>query len=129
MIIVNINGFLTEFTAGQRQLTVEGAPATVAQALAQLWQAHEGLRDRVVNEQGQVRQHVNIFLNSENLRYQQGLQTPVADGAEITILPAVSGGSTGIRKPRAGSESVDRFSGFGITGLNHKGVLNESNLE
>jgi molybdopterin synthase sulfur carrier subunit len=93
MITVNINGFLTEFTAGQRQLTVEGAPGTVAQALAQLWQTHEGLRDRVVNEQGQVRQHVNIFLNSENLRYQQGLQTPVTEGCEITILPAVSGGN------------------------------------
>jgi molybdopterin synthase sulfur carrier subunit len=92
MITVNINGFLTEFTDGQRQVKVDAVPGTVAETLSQLWKSYEGLRDRVVNEKGQVRPHVNIFLNSDNLRYLQGLQTPVADGAEITILPAVSGG-------------------------------------
>ena len=92
MITINIAGFLTEFTDGRRQLSLDAAPGTVGEALAQLWRLHVGLRDRVLNEQGQVRPHVNIFLNNENLRYQQGLQTPLADGAEITILPAVSGG-------------------------------------
>ena len=99
MITVNINGFLTEFTEGQRQLTVDAAPGTVGEALAQLWRSHAGLRDRVVNEQGVVRPHVNIFLNNENLRYLQGLQTPIAEGAEITILPAVSGGTDVNREP------------------------------
>ncbi len=99
MITFNISGFLTEFTAGKKQLTVTASPGTVGEALTQLWQLHVGLRDRVLNEQGQVRPHVNIFLNNENLRYQQGLETTLADGAEITILPAVSGGEREGRKP------------------------------
>ncbi|MCU1268334.1 MAG: molybdenum cofactor biosynthesis protein MoaD [Acidobacteria bacterium] len=92
MIIINITGFLTEFTGRRRQITLAGSPATVAEALSSLWQLHVGLRDRVVNEQGKVRQHVNIFVNSDNVRQQQALATPLKDGDEITILPAVSGG-------------------------------------
>jgi molybdopterin converting factor small subunit len=57
-----------------------------------LWQQHLGLRDRVVNEQGNLRQHVNIFLNDENVRRKQLLDTALPDNCEITILPAVSGG-------------------------------------
>jgi MoaD family protein len=99
MITININGFLTEFTDGRKQLTVDASPGTVGEALTQLWKSHVGLRDRVLNEQGHVRPHVNIFLNNDNLRYHQGLDTPLADGAEITILPAVSGGGPEGRKP------------------------------
>jgi len=53
---------------------------------------HVGLRDRVVNEKGEVRLHVNIFLNNENIRHQQALNTSLSEGDEITILPSVSGG-------------------------------------
>ncbi len=92
MIAINVNGFLTEFTNGQRQISLAAAPPSVGDALSELWQVHAGLRDRIVNEQGQVRQHVNIFLNSDNIRQLQSLATPLNDGDEITILPAVSGG-------------------------------------
>lgn len=93
MIKVNVAGFLTDFTGGRSQITLESAASTVGQALDELWQEHIGLRDRVVNERGELRPHVNIFLNDENVRRQQMLETTIQDNCEITILPSVSGGS------------------------------------
>ena len=92
MITFNVAGFLTDFTGGLNQIAIEGASASVGEALGELWKLHLGLRDRVLNEQGQLRQHVNVFLDSENIRRKQSLNT-VADGSELTILPSVSGGS------------------------------------
>lgn len=92
MITVSITGFLTDFTNGERQIQISDKPATVREALQHLWQLHVGLRDRVVNEQGHLRQHVNIFLNNENVRRLQSLDTSLTEGDEITILPSVSGG-------------------------------------
>jgi molybdopterin synthase sulfur carrier subunit len=93
MITFNVTGFLTDFTNGQSQITVDSPATTVGEALEGLWQKHIGLRDRVLNEQGQIRQHVNIFLNDENVRRKQLLATTLPDNCEITILPAVSGGA------------------------------------
>ena len=92
MIKINITGFLTDFTGGRSELTLDSAPATVGEALEKLWDLHVGLRDRVVNEQGELRQHVNIFLDNENIRRKQLLKTELSNGSEITILPSVSGG-------------------------------------
>jgi sulfur-carrier protein len=92
MITINIAGFLTDFTQGKSELRIDSSPSTVSEALEELWSLHVGLRDRVVNEQGQLRQHVNIFLNNENIRRNQTLATELPDGSEITILPSVSGG-------------------------------------
>jgi molybdopterin converting factor small subunit len=92
MIKFNVAGFLTDFTEGRNQIAIESAPSSVGEALTELWKLHPGLRDRVVNEQGQLRQHVNVFLDSENIRRKESLATQVADGSELTILPAVSGG-------------------------------------
>ena len=92
MIKVNVAGFLTDFTEGQNQIAVEVGPTSVREALAELWKLYPGLRDRVVNEQGQLRQHVNVFLDSENIRRKETLETRVTDGSELTILPSVSGG-------------------------------------
>jgi MoaD family protein len=92
MITFNVTGFLTDFTNGARQVRMDLPAATVNSALQELWKVHVGLRDRVVNEQGQLRQHVNIFVNSENVRRLNSLATEIKDGDEITILPSVSGG-------------------------------------
>jgi MoaD family protein len=94
MVTVHIAGFLTDFTGGRREMALDPAPATVDEVLATLWHRHVGLRDRVVNERGQVRPHVNIFVNNDNIRHRQALQTVVTDGDEITILPAISGGAS-----------------------------------
>ena len=92
MITINIAGFLTDFTQGKSELRLDSFPRTVGEALEQLWKLHVGLRDRVVNEQGKLRQHVNIFLNNENIRRKETLETELSEGSEITILPSVSGG-------------------------------------
>jgi molybdopterin converting factor small subunit len=93
MITFNVAGFLTDFTNGQRQIVVDSSARTVAEALDGLWQQHLGLRDRVLNEQGNLRPHVNIFLNDDNVRHQQLLETTLPVNCEITILPSVTGGT------------------------------------
>ena len=92
MITVNVTGFLTDFTGGLNSLKLDISPQTVGEALQQLWLIHPGLRDRVLNEKGDVRMHVNIFLEDENIRRKKYLDTEVPDDSEITILPSVSGG-------------------------------------
>ena len=92
MTTINISGFLTDFTGGRHTITLDGSPETVGQALSQLWQMYPGLRDRVLNEKGQIRLHVNIFLEDENIRRKELLETQLPADSEISILPSVSGG-------------------------------------
>ena len=92
MITFNVTGFLTDFTNGQSQIVVDSPAATVGEALDTLWRRHVGLRDRVLNEQGKLRQHLHIFLNDDSVRRKELLDTALPEHCEITILPAVSGG-------------------------------------
>lgn len=90
-----IPGALREFSAGRAEVRVEPGKVpvrTVAAALALLWAECPGARDRVLTERGEIRQHINVFVDGVNIRFAGGLDAPVADGAEIIILPAVSGG-------------------------------------
>src|SRR5712691_1301136 len=93
MLTFQIAGYLTEFTGGRAEVKIEREAATVGEALNQLWSAHSGLRDRVLTEQGEVRPHVNIFVNSEVVRRDRVLQTALVGDTEICIMPAVSGGA------------------------------------
>ena len=92
MVTVNVAGFLTDFASGQNRIVLNADAQTVGEALERLWAQHVGLRDRVVNERGSLRPHVNIFLNEDNVRRKQLLETALPENCEITILPAVSGG-------------------------------------
>jgi sulfur-carrier protein len=74
--------------------TVECSPGTVRELIDQLDARHEGFRARVM-EDGSLRRFVNVFVAGEDIRFGQGIETPVADGQEVTILPAVAGGATG----------------------------------
>lgn len=87
-----IPGPLRSFAAGKSQIVIEQSPSTLADALELLWKRYPGIRDRMVTEQGQIREHINVFVGNENARFTGGLQTPILDGAEITIIPAISGG-------------------------------------
>ncbi|MBI5711080.1 MAG: MoaD/ThiS family protein [Candidatus Eisenbacteria bacterium] len=96
-VVFLIPGQLRAFTDGAGRVTVEVTPAGTAppaagEALAALWRLHPGVRDRLVTEQGQVRPHVNVFVGNESIRWTGGLATPVTQGAEVSIVPAVSGG-------------------------------------
>jgi len=92
MVTFQISGYLTEFTGGRAEIKLDRSPISVADALNQLWGVHAGLRDRVLTEQGKVRPHVNVFVNSEVVRRDRVLETALEGDAEICIMPAVSGG-------------------------------------
>ena len=91
-VVFLIPGYLRNFTRGQARVGVDGPHTTVGEALESLWRIHPGVRDRVVTEQGAVRPHVNVFVGTESIRHSGGLSTPVPDGSEISLVPAVSGG-------------------------------------
>src|SRR5580765_3293849 len=93
MLTFQIAGYLTEFTDGHAEIKIEGEVATVGEALDHLWGAYAGLRDRVLTEQGEVRPHVNVFVNSDVVRRDRVLQTAIDGSADICIMPAVSGGA------------------------------------
>jgi sulfur-carrier protein len=57
-----------------------------------LWSEYPGLRDRIVTERGELRPHVNVFVDGDSIRYADGFATPVREGSEIVIMPALSGG-------------------------------------
>ena len=92
-VTFHLPGPLRQFADGRTQVQVELAAETLLEALTALTTAFPGLRDRILTEQGQVREHVNIFVGNEDSRYTGGLATKVSDGAEISIVPSISGGS------------------------------------
>jgi molybdopterin synthase sulfur carrier subunit len=69
---------------------VEGG--TVGEALQSLYEQHGELRDRIADDGGGLRRFVNVYIGGEDIRFLAGLETPVKDGDELTILPAVAGG-------------------------------------
>jgi molybdopterin synthase sulfur carrier subunit len=75
---------------GQSQVSVDGD--AVGQVVDQLIASYPGLGDNLIGEDGQVRKFVNIYLNDEDIRFLEKLETPVVDGDELAILPAVAGG-------------------------------------
>jgi molybdopterin converting factor small subunit len=87
-----IPGPLRSMTGGRSQVDVATCGRTLQAALAALFATHPGLRDRVLTEQGEIREHVNVFVGKSEARSLGGLATPLADGMEISIIPAISGG-------------------------------------
>ena len=103
MPVFVIPGALREFTGHREEVRLDGAPGSLATALVWLWRECPALRDRVLSERGEVRPHVNIFIDGENFRWLGGLDAPVREGSEILLLPAISGGAGRVlRRPKAG---------------------------
>ena len=71
---------------------VQTSGATVGEALESLYAEHGELRERISGDDGELRRFVNVYLKGEDIRFLDGLATPVAEGDELTILPAVAGG-------------------------------------
>ena len=91
-LVVYISGHLKSFSGGETEFALDGDPGTVGAALASLWLERSALRDRILNEQGDIRQHVNIFYDGRDVRRLHGLETKIVRNAELHIFNAVSGG-------------------------------------
>jgi sulfur-carrier protein len=90
-IEVRIPTILRTYTDGAKQ--VEGTGSTLDELFGDLEQRHGGLRARLVDDKG-LRRFVNVYLNDEDVRFLDGLATPVKDGDTVTVLPAVAGGAS-----------------------------------
>ncbi len=90
-VIVRIPTTLRPITGGQSEVKVEGS-TTLAEVLTNLDAAHPGFKDRLFDDEGQLRRFVNVFVADDDVRYLQGLDTPVPDGETVSIIPAVAGG-------------------------------------
>jgi MoaD family protein len=89
-VLVKIPTQLRAAAGGAAETEVEGA--TVEEVLDALFARFGELRERMYDDEGSLRRFVNVYLSGEDIRFLEGLATPVAEGAELTILPAVAGG-------------------------------------
>lgn len=89
-VLVKIPTQLRAAAGGEAETSIDGA--TVQEVLNGLFERHEELRARISDDDGTLRRFVNVYLAGEDIRFLDGLSTPVKDGAELTILPAVAGG-------------------------------------
>ena len=89
-VTVKLPTQLRDAAGGQAAVAVDGA--TVGEALEGLYASHGELRSRIADDSGALRRFVNVYLKGEDIRFLDGLGTPVSDGDEVTILPAVAGG-------------------------------------
>jgi molybdopterin converting factor small subunit len=89
-----VPGPLRPFTDGHSEVVLPAPAATLRDALDQLGSLYPGIRDRIITEQGAVREHLNIFVGNDDVRYTGGLTTPLKPSAVISIVPAITGGST-----------------------------------
>ena len=87
---VRVPTVLRSYTGGAKEVAADGS--TVAEVFDALDSAHPGIRERVVDEQGQLRRFVNVYVGDEDVRFAGGLDAAVAEGAEVSVIPAVAGG-------------------------------------
>ena len=90
-VTVYLSGHLKSFTGGKTEVALSDDAASVTDALSSLWKVHPALRDRILNEQGEIRQHVNVFIGSDDVKRRGGLNAKLSSN-EIHIFNAVSGG-------------------------------------
>lgn len=92
MITVELPRALAELIDGRTTVTLDEPCATAGEALSALARKSAAVADRVVDERGEVRPHVNVFVGEESIRFLQGLETPLTGDSRILIIAAVSGG-------------------------------------
>jgi molybdopterin synthase sulfur carrier subunit len=89
-VIIRVPTTLRTLTAGQSEVAVDGP--TVADALENLEAAHPGFRERILDDAGELRRFVNVFVSDDDIRFIDGLATPIPEGETVSIVPAVAGG-------------------------------------
>ncbi|MEL6892771.1 MAG: ubiquitin-like small modifier protein 1 [Actinomycetota bacterium] len=88
--IVRIPTTMRPLTGGEKQVSVE--PGSLGDVITSLEQAHPGIRELLLDDDGALRKFVNVFVDDDDVRYLDGLDTAVADGIQVSIIPAVAGG-------------------------------------
>jgi molybdopterin synthase sulfur carrier subunit len=83
---------LRKLTNGKEEVSVSGA--TIGAVIVGLEAQFPGIKERICDDQGQIRRFVNIFANDEDIRFLKNLETPVKDSDEISIVPAIAGGTS-----------------------------------
>jgi molybdopterin synthase sulfur carrier subunit len=90
-VTIRIPGPLRRLTAGVDKIDVAGG--TLATAISEMEERFPGMKDRLLDEKGQMRYFVNVYLNGEDVRFLEGLDTAIKAGDELSIVPAVAGGA------------------------------------
>jgi molybdopterin synthase sulfur carrier subunit len=90
MATVRIPTPLRKLTEGKEEVAAAGA--TIGELITDLDRQYPGLKARIFDDNGNVKRFVNIFANEEDIRFLQNLETPVKDGDEVSIVPAIAGG-------------------------------------
>lgn len=91
MIKVRIPTPLRALTKNQGEVEMKGT--TVAEVIDNLEASHPGVKGRLCDEQGELRRFVNIYVNEEDIRFLKGKDTSLKDGDEVSIVPAIAGGT------------------------------------
>jgi sulfur-carrier protein len=81
---------LRKLTNNEEIVEVDGA--TIGDAITELQSRYPGIKERLVDEKGEVRRFVNVYVNEEDIRFLQNQATPLKDGDEVSIIPAIAGG-------------------------------------
>lgn len=81
---------LRKLTNNEELVAINGA--TIAEAIAELQTRFPGIQERLMDEKGEVRRFVNVYVNEEDIRFLKNQDTPLKDGDEISIIPAIAGG-------------------------------------
>ena len=89
-VTVRIPTILRTYTGGQAEVSADGG--TLGEVIADLEKNHTGIAARVLDDQGKLRRFVNVYVNDDDVRFSQGLDTETADGTTVSIIPAVAGG-------------------------------------
>ena len=95
-IVVRIPTPLRGLTGDQD--VVDGAPGSLGDLVVELERQYPGMAERLVDDGGELRRFVNVFVNGEDIRFLEGMATAIGDGDEVSIVPAVAGGSGSPRR-------------------------------
>ena len=87
---VRVPTILRTYTGGKSEVPAEGG--TLSEVIDALDVSHPGIKGRIVDEQGELRRFVNVYVGNDDVRFLDGLATPVPDGGQISVIPAVAGG-------------------------------------
>lgn len=90
-VAVRIPTPLRSATGGEAEVTV--AASSVREMLEDLERQHPGIKERLCDDAGEIRRFVNVFVGDEDIRFLQGLETPIPEGTSVSIIPAVAGGA------------------------------------